>query len=242
MNRLIKRGFSAYKIVLQNKLATSIMMLMGGIMMTIGGIQGHGNDTKTMPSVIFGAGAIFSFWAFYRIGYIRANMEKLKGEDRKEIRKSFYLQIGETVLYLAIAALGLFLLLNEGFMNKVLNLMTGGFTILNGIFGVIFLIKNKDNHRSFFWRFRLGLTIVEFILGPYFIFASDSITPVGFTIMGIITSIAGSIEVFSALTREELEKTLKDGKEIVKAFKDEDKPKEDKSEHEEKKKIEEGEE
>ena len=225
MNRIVKRGFSAYKIVLRNKLATSIMMLMGGVMMTIGGIQGKGNDTKTMPSAIFAAGAIFTCWAFYRIGFIKASTDKAKGEERAEARKALFMQIGETALYLAIAGLGLFLLLNDGFMNKVLNLMTGGFSILNGVFGIIWLVKNKDNHQTFFWRFRLGLTILECSLGPYFIIASDSITPVGFTIMGIITSIAGVIEVFSSLTRDELEKTMKDGKEIIKTIKEDDKPK-----------------
>jgi uncharacterized membrane protein HdeD (DUF308 family) len=230
MNRIVKRGFSAYKIVLRNKLATSIMMLMGGVMMTIGGIQGKGNDTKTMPSAIFAAGAIFTCWAFYRIGFIKASTDKAKGEERAEARKALWLQIGETALYLAIAGLGLFLLLNDGFMNIVLNLMTGGFSILNGVFGGIWLYKNRENHRTFFWRFRLGLTILECVLGPYFIFASNSITPVGFTIMGIITSIAGVIEVFSALTREELEKTMKDGKEIIKTIKEDDPPKKEKAE------------
>ena len=55
--------------------------------------------------------------------------------------------------------------------------------------------------------------------------------------MGILTTVAGVIEVFSALTREEFEKTIKDGKEIVKALK-EDKPKKD-DEKEEPEKIEE---
>lgn len=234
MNRLIKRGFSAYKIVLGNKLATSIMMLMGGVMMSIGAFNGKGNDTKTMPFAIFAAGAVFSCWAFYKIGYMRASAEKVKREERGEARKAFFLQIAETLLYLVIAGVGLFLLLNEGFTNRILNLMTGGFTILNGVFGTIFVVKHRESHGTFWWRFRLGLTILEFVLGLYFIFASDSINTVGFAIMGIITTIAGCIEVFSALTREELEKTMKDGKEIVKALK-EDKPK--KGEKEEPEKI-----
>ena len=59
--------------------------------------------------------------------------------------------------------------------------------------------------------------------------------------MGILTTIAGVIEVFSALTKEELEKTMKDGKEIVKTLK-EDKPKKDEPEKiEEKSGEEEGE-
>ena len=207
-------------------------------MMAIGAFNGRGNDTKTMPFAIFLAGTVFTFWAFYRIGFMRASLEKVKREERGESRKALFVQIGETALYLAIMGLGLFLLLNEGFMNRVLNLMTGGFSILNGVFGVMFLVKNRANHQTFFWRFRLGLTILEFVLGVYFVFASDSINTVGFAIMGILTTIAGVIEVFSALTREELEKTMKDGKEIVKALKDEEKPKE----KEEPKKVEEGEE
>lgn len=209
------------------------MMLMGGVMMAIGAFNGRGNDTKTMPFAIFGAGAVFSFWAFYKIGYMKASLEKVKREERSEARKAFFLQIGETALYLAIAGVGLFLLLNEGFMNVVLNLMTGGFSILNGIFGTMFVVKNREHHATFWWRFRLGLTILEFVLGAYFIFASSTINTVGFAIMGILTTIAGVIEVFSALTKEELEKTMKDGKEIVKTLKDEEKPKEAKKEIEE---------
>ena len=237
MNRIVKRGFSAYKIVLGNKLATSVMMLMGGVMMAIGAFNGRGNDTKTMPFAIFTAGAVFSFWAFYKIGYMKASLEKARREERSEGRKGMFMQIAETALYLAIAGVGLFLLLNEGFMNTVLNLMTGGFSILNGVFGTIFVIKNREHHGTFWWRFRLGLTILEFVLGFYFIFASSSINTVGFAIMGILTTVAGVIEVFSALTREEFEKTIKDGKEIVKALK-EDKPKKD-DEKEEPEKIEE---
>jgi uncharacterized membrane protein HdeD (DUF308 family) len=212
------------------------MMLMGGVMMAIGAFNGRGNDTKTMPFAIFGAGAIFLCWAFYKLGYMRAAMEKVKREERGEARKAFFLQIGEAALYLAIAGLGLFLLLNEGFMNRILNLMTGGFSILNGVFGVMFVVKHRDSHTAFWWRFRLGLTILEFVLGAFFIFASDSINTVGFAIMGIITTIAGCIEVFSAMTREELEKTMKDGKEIVKTLKEvkEDKPKKETEKIEEK--------
>ncbi len=202
-------------------------------MMAIGAFNGRGNDTKTMPFAIFAAGAVFSFWAFYKIGYMKASLEKVKREERSEARKAFFLQIGETVLYLAIAGVGLFLLLNEGFMNVVLNLMTGGFSILNGVFGTMFVVKNREHHATFWWRFRLGLTILEFVLGAYFIFASSTINTVGFAIMGILTTIAGVIEVFSALTKEELEKTMKDGKEIVKTLKDEEKPKESKKEIEE---------
>ena len=201
--------------------------------MAIGAFNGRGNDTKTMPFAIFAAGAVFSFWAFYKIGYMKASLEKVKREERSEARKAFFLQIGETALYLAIAGVGLFLLLNEGFMNVVLNLMTGGFSILNGVFGTMFVVKNREHHATFWWRFRLGLTILEFVLGAYFIFASSTINTVGFAIMGILTTIAGVIEVFSALTKEELEKTMKDGKEIVKTLKDEEKPKESKKEIEE---------
>ena len=159
MNELLKRGFSAYKIVLGNKLATSIMMLFGGLMLMIGAISGSGNDTKTLPSIIAVAGAIFASWSFYRIGYIKAKTETMKRNERDVELGNLILQIYETIVYLIVCSIGVFLLLNENFTNQALNLMTGGFTIFNGIVGVIGAIKNREKYATFGWKFMLGLTI-----------------------------------------------------------------------------------
>jgi uncharacterized membrane protein HdeD (DUF308 family) len=121
-------------------------------------------------------------------------------------------------MYVAVAGLGFFLILNEGFTNKVLNLMSGGFTILNGVFGAIYVYKHRGNKNPK-WKFRIILTVVELVVGTYFIIASDSIETVGFIIMGLLTTIAGSIEVFSSLSKESLRDTLQDGKEIVETLK-----------------------
>ena len=56
--------------------------------------------------------------------------------------------------------------------------------------------------------------------GVIFIVLADSIVRAGFIVMGVITIIAGVIEVLSALTKESLEQTLKDGKDILKALKE----------------------
>ncbi len=222
MNKLVKRGFSAYKIFLKNKLVSSIMMLFTGVMMFIAALNGRGNDTKSLPILITSIGTILTLYSAYRIGYIKACLDKISGDDRdgKVIeRRVLISQIGETLLYVLVAGLGVFLLSNEGFTNKVLNLMAGGFTTLNGVLGAINTYKNREN-KDFRWKFMLVLTVIELVIGPYFIIVSDSIDVAGYTIMGALTTVAGLIEVISALTKENLRGTLDDGKEIVRIMKD----------------------
>lgn len=185
----------------------------------IGAFSGNGNDTKTLPSAIAIAGAFFTCWSFYRIGYLKAKVEKLKGDERDIALNSLVLQIYETIIYLAVAIFGIFLLLNESFTNQALNLMTGGFTIFNGVVGVINAIKKRDKYKTFGWRFMVGLTIIEFGLGAYFIFMSDTINNVGLGVMGVITTIAGLIEVGSSLRKDVIQKTVQDGKDIAKILK-----------------------
>ena len=219
MNKFVKRGLSAYRIFLRNKFAMSVMMLIAGVMMVIGAQSGMGNDTKTLPSLIAAAAGIFTFWAFYRTGYLRAKMEGLKGEELETAKRSLLLQLGETSIYLALTLLGLFLLLNEDFTNRMLNLVTGGFTTFNGVLGAIHAVKNREKWQTMGWRFLLCLAVVELALGIYFLVASASISNDALTVMGIITSIAGVIEVINALRKESIDKIINDGKEIVKTLK-----------------------
>ena len=58
-------------------------------------------------------------------------------------------------------------------------------------------------------------------MGLFFIFASDSINSVGYAIMGSITTVAGIIEIAHAITRENIENTVSDSKDIVRILKDE---------------------
>lgn len=222
MNELVKRGFGAYKIFMKNKIATSLMMLFSGIMMFIAALNGHGNDTKTMPLGISAAGAAFAFWALYRLGYMKALYDKI--EDRQEKacqRKMLFLQIAESLLYIAVAALGILLLCNENLTDKALNLMAGGFTTFNGVLGIINAYKGRQN-KDFRWRFMLVMTAVELIAGPFFIFA-PSIDIAGYIIMGAITTVAGTIEVISAFTKDNIKCTIQDGKDIVRIMKKDDK-------------------
>jgi len=222
MNKLVKRGLSVYKIFLKNKLASSIMMLFSGIMMFVAALNGHGNDTKSLPLLITSVGTILTLWAVYRLGYVKSCYDRIEVSNREEKlieRKILFLQIGETLVYALVAGLGIFLLLNEGFTNKILNLMAGGFTTLNGVFGAINTYKNREN-KDFRWKFMLVLMIIELVVGPYFIFVSDSINIQGYIIMGVLTTVAGTIEVISALTRDNLKGTLDDGKKIVRIIKD----------------------
>ena len=219
MNKLVKRGISVYKIFLKNKIAMSLMMLFSGIMMFIAAINGHGNDTKTMPLMIALAGAGFAFWSLYRLGCIKSDYEKITDRQEKVLQKrAIYLQIGEAAVYVIIAIVGIFLLINESFTDKVLNLMAGGFTTLNGVLGAIKVFKGREL-KNFRWKFTLVLTIIELILGPIFIFA-PTIDINGYIVMGALTSIAGTIEVISAFTMDNIKNTIKDGKDIARIVKD----------------------
>ncbi len=221
MNKLLKRGVNAWLVFIKNKVAGAVMMFISGLMMAIAGFNGNGNDTKTLPSIIALFGFIFTLWAFYRIGYIKSNYDKIKDREEKVIeRKVLITQIFEAVLYLIIVAVGVFFFVNESFTNKVLDLMCGFFSILNGVFGCIYIYKKREN-KNFGWKFRVGLTIVEFGMGLFFIFASDSINSVGYAIMGSITTVAGIIEIAHAMTRENIENTVSDSKDIVRILKDE---------------------
>ena len=219
MNKLVKRGISVYKIFLKNKIAMSLMMLFSCIMMFIAAINGHGNDTKTMPLMITLAGAGFAFWSLYRLGCIKSDYEKITDRQEKVLQKrAIYLQIGEAAVYVIIAIVGIFLLINESFTDKVLNLMAGGFTTLNGVLGAIKVFKGREL-KNFRWKFTLVLTIIELILGPIFIFA-PTIDINGYIVMGALTSIAGTIEVISAFTMDNIKNTIKDGKDIARIVKD----------------------
>jgi uncharacterized membrane protein HdeD (DUF308 family) len=219
MNKLLQRGVNAWLIFIKNKLAGAFMMFISGLMMAIAGFNGNGNDTKMLPSVIALVGFVLSLWAFYRIGYIKSNFDKLEDREEKVIeRKVLIFQIVEAVIYLLVTALGVFFFVNENFTNKVLDLMCGGFTILNGVFGCIYIYKNRER-KNFGWKFRIGLTVLEFGMGIYFIIASNSINATGYAIMGSMTTIAGIIEVTHAITRQNIEDAVKDSKDIVKALK-----------------------
>ncbi len=223
MNKLVKRGLKAYNIFLKNKLAASLMMLIPGLMMTFAAIQGNGNDTKSLPLMILLAGAVFSFWGFFRLGYSKCVIDRPNNaDDRGGWRRDFFLLMLETVLYLIIAALGVYLLMNESLTNRILNLMAGGFTTFNGIMGAIRAFKGRDN-KDFRWKFMLVLTLFELGWGIYFLIASESIGIGSYLVMGIITSVAGLIEVISCLNAKTLKDTIKDGKQIVKTMKSDEK-------------------
>ncbi|MBO7657323.1 DUF308 domain-containing protein [Candidatus Saccharibacteria bacterium] len=221
MNKLIKRGFSAYKIFLKNKLAAAFMMFIPGVMMFIGALNGRGNDTVGMPLGITAAGAVFTFWACYQAGRIKSDLDRAedRGEQRVQ-RKLLIFQILEGLLYLAVMVAGILLLINQGFVDKVLNLMAGGFTTLNGITGAIKVFKRRDE-KDYRWYFKLVLTLLELVVGPYYFFASDSISSGWFMTMAILTMVAGAVEVISALTPESLKSAMRDSKEIVRIMKDE---------------------
>ncbi len=222
MNKYVKRGLSAYIIFLRNKLAACILMLMGGIMLTIGAFTGNGNDTKTLPTMIAIAGSAFLICGVYRIGYLKAELKSLNDEDEQNEKLwQLIFQVGETIIYLLIALFGIFLLLNSVVTNRLLNIMTGGFTILNGVIGIINVIKKREKHATFGWKFMLGLAIIELTLGTYFLFMPDDVNTAILGVVGIITIIAGVIEVITSLRRDVIEKTIQDGKDIVKVLKDE---------------------
>lgn len=219
MNKLVKRGLKAYNIFLKNKIAASLMMFIPGVMMTIAALNGNGNDTKSLPLMILVAGEVFSFWSLWRLGYIKANLDKMEDEnERKAAWKIFFMQIGEALIYLLIATLGVYLLINEALTNKILNLMAGFFTTLNGVLGAIKVFKGRDN-KNFAWKFKLFLTLFELGFGIYFLLASDDINIKSYFVMGLITSIAGAIEVASCFNAKTIRDTLEDGKEIVDTMK-----------------------
>ena len=202
------------------------MMLVSGVMMFIAALNGKGNDTKSLPLLITFIGAILTVWGVYKVGYVKADYDKIDKDKRSERSmelKLLFAQIGESLLYATVLGIGIFLLTNEGFTNKVLNLMAGGFTTLNGVLGSINAYKNREE-KDFHWKLMLVLTVLELIIGPYFIIASDSINIPGYVIMGVLTTVAGTIEVISAFTRDNIRGALKDGKDIVRIIKDGENP------------------
>lgn len=218
MNKLVKRGLSAYKIFLKNKLVASIMMLSSGIMMFIAALNGKGNDTYSLPILITSLGTALTLWAVYRLGYLKSNYDKLKNTDTKIKKREIFMQILETLVYMVVAGLGVFLLSNQEFTNKVLNLMAGFFTTLNGILNIVTVYKNRSN-KDFSWKFRIILMVFELILGPFFLINSDSIDIPGYIIMGALTTVAGIVEIISGTTRESIRGTVNDGKDIVRIMK-----------------------
>jgi len=222
MNKLVKRGLKAYNIFLKNKIAASLMMFIPGVMMTIAALNGNGNDLKSLPLMILIAGEIFSFWSLWRLGYIKANLDKMEDEDeRKAAWKIFFLQCGEAAIYLLIASLGAYLLINEDLTNRILNLMAGFFTTLNGVLGAVKVVKGRDN-KNFAWKFKLFLTLFELGFGIYFLIAHADINIKSYLVMGIITAVAGAIEVASCFNAKTLKDTLEDGREIVDTMKGKD--------------------
>ena len=228
MNTLLKRGIGAYKVFLKNKLVSSVMMLFSGFMMFVASLNGQGNDVKSLPILITVVGSLLALWGSYRIWRIKGEYDRVVAEDsvnNKSKRKELLLQIGETLLYYAVLGLGIFLLINESVMDKVLNLMAGGFTTLNGVLGVIGAIKKRTN-KDFQWKLLLVLTVLELMIGPYFIFrtfgSSEPISVAGYTVMGALTTMAGIVEVISVMSHGNIRTTIDDGKKIVKILKDDD--------------------
>lgn len=221
MSKLLKRGIGIYKIFLKNKIAMSLMMLFSGIMMFIAALQGKGNDTFMMPLGITVGGAAVTFWSFYKIGYIKSELDKIEDKNERSLHKmALFAQVAETLIYLVVAAVGIYLLLNQNLMNRVLNLMAGGFTTLNGVIGVVNVVKRCRNRNPAWWL-RLLLTAVELFLGPYFLASCDTVEGGWFVAMGALTIVAGTIEVIRALSPESLRNTVQDGKDIVRILKEE---------------------
>lgn len=224
MDKYVKKGLGIYKIFLKNKIASSIMMFVSGIMMFIAAVNGQGNDTKSLPMLITSIGVLLTLWLVFRLGYTKANYDAIPKQntiERNTLFKSLILQIPEALLYMLVIGVGVFLLSNEDLTDKALNLMSGGFTILNGVFGAIYIYQKRDEI-DFSWKFRAVLTIAEFALGLVFIILSDSISIGWYIVMGALTSVAGSIEVFSALTSKNINSTIDDGKKIVSIIKNDE--------------------
>ena len=196
-----------------------MMMLVSGVMMAITALNGQGNDTKTLPTLITAAGVLFSLWAFYRLGYLKANYDRIEDETQRIVeRQGIFFQILEALAYIIVTVAGIYLLMNESLVNVILNLMVGGFTTFNGIVGAINLIKRR-NKRDYRWYVRLVLTIFELVVGPYFIFASSTIDTNWLAVMGILTALAGLIEVIASFSSDAIKGTVKDGRDIVKTLK-----------------------
>jgi hypothetical protein len=101
--------------------------------------------------------------------------------------------------------------------------MAGFFTTLNGVLGAVKVIKGRDN-RNFAWKFKIFLTLFELGFGIYFLIAFSDIGINSYLIMGIITTIAGAIEVAACFNAKTLKDTLEDGREIVETMKGDDIP------------------
>ena len=214
MNTLVKRGLSAYKIFLKNKLVASIMMLSSGIMMFIAALQGKGNDVYSLPILITTLGTVLTLWATYRFGVLKSSYNKLKGTDEHIKKRELFAQIIEGLVYATIAGVGVFLLSNHEFTNKALNLMAGFFTTLNGVLNIVTIYKNRET-KNLRWKIRAVLMVFELILGPFFIISSDSIDINGYIVMGALTAVAGIMEVITVTNKENIKGTLTDGKDIV---------------------------
>jgi uncharacterized membrane protein HdeD (DUF308 family) len=218
MNKLVKRGFSAYKIFLKNKVVASIMMLSSGVMMFIGAIQGKGNDVYSLPILITTLGTLLTLWAVFRLGYLKSEYDGFKGTEDQVKKREFFAQILEGLVYATVAGVGVFLLSNHEFTNKALNLMAGFFTTLNGVFNIFTIYKNRET-KNLRWEIRLVLMVLELILGPFFLINSDGLDINAYIIMGLLTSVAGTLEIITVSTRENLKDTIKDGKDILKIMK-----------------------
>ncbi len=224
MSELLKRGFSIYKIVIQNKLVAAIMMFISGVMMTISGFTGKGNNTTVMPVALIIVGSALTLWGAYQIGFLRANLLSAQGTEEKSAKKRALLAMSvESVVYFLLILLGIFLLTHKQLMNTALNIMAGVFTILNGIFGAIYLVKNR-NKIDTVWKFKIILTLLEFILGCYFIISSETINLNMFIFLGTLTAVAGTLEIILTASRESLKNTVKDGKSILNTIKSGDHP------------------
>lgn len=214
MDKMVKRGLSAYKIFLKNKVVASIMMLSSGIMMFIGAIQGKGNDVYSLPILITSLGVILTLWSACKLGYLKSEYDGFKGTEDQVKKRELFAQIIEGLVYAAVAGVGVFLLSNHQFTDKALNLMAGFFTTLNGVLNIFNVYKGREN-KTVKWEFRLVLMVFELILGPFFIIKSDGLDVGWYIVMGVLTTVAGVIEVLTVSTKENIKGTINDGKNIV---------------------------
>ena len=223
MDKMVKRGLSAYKIFLKNKLVASIMMLSSGIMMFIGAIQGKGNDVYSLPILITSLGTALTLWSACKLGYLKCEYDHYKGTEDQIKKRELFAQIIEGLVYTAVAGIGVFLLSNHQFTDKALNLMAGFFTTLNGVLNIFNVYKGREN-KTLKWEFRLVLMVFELILGPFFIINSDGLEVGWYIVMGALTTVAGIIEVLTVSTKENIRGTIKDGKNILHIMKTGKKP------------------